>query len=82
MQVAPKVVKGVVCLMKSKIYNVLGSIAMGNNALKPHTIAVDMSSGYNLLRKSDLSPDWTCHIVRDVSHFTRCATANVGEGEQ
>ena len=42
---APKVVDGVICLMTSKIYNVLGSIATEGNAFKPHTIAVDTCSG-------------------------------------
>ena len=37
----PKVVDGVICLMTSKIYNVLGSIATEGNAFKPDTIAVD-----------------------------------------
>ena len=44
-KVAPKVVNGIVCLMKSKICNVLGSVATGGNVFKPHTIAVDTCSG-------------------------------------
>ena len=56
-KVAPKVVEGVVCLMTSKIYNILGSIATEKNAFKPYTIAVDTFSGYNLVRKGDLPPD-------------------------
>ena len=40
-KVAAKVFDGVICLMTSKIYNVLGSIATEGNAFKPRTIAVD-----------------------------------------
>ena len=32
---------------------------------KPRTIAVDTCSGYNLVRKADLPPDWTRFFVRD-----------------
>ena len=56
-KVAPKVVDGIVCLMTSKIYNALGSVATGGNAFKPRTIAVDTCPGYNLVRKADLPPD-------------------------
>ena len=72
---APKVVDGVICLTKSKIYNVLGSIATEDNAFKPHTIAVDTSSGYNLVRKADLPPDWTRYVIRDAP-LPRLAGAN------
>ena len=51
--------------MTSKIYNILGSIATEKNAFKLYAIAVDTRSGYNLVRKSDLPPEWTRHIVRD-----------------
>ena len=64
-KVAPKVVEGVVCLMKSKIYNILGSITTERNAFKPKTIAVGTCSGYNLVRKAHLPPDWTRHTVRE-----------------
>ena len=73
--VAPKVVEGVVCLMTSKIYNILGSIATEKNAFKPYTIAVDTCSGYNLVRKSDLPPDWTRHAIR-AAPLLRLAGAN------
>ena len=74
-KVAPKVVNGIVCLMTSKIYNVLGSVATGGNAFKPHTIAVDTCSGYNLLRKADLPPDWNRYVIRDAP-LPRLAGAN------
>ena len=73
--VAPKVVEGVVCLMTSRIYNILGSIATEKNAYKPYTIAVDTCSGYNLVRKADLPPDWTQHVIRDAP-LPRLAGAN------
>ena len=41
----PKVGYGVICLMTSKIYNVLGSITTEGNAFKPRAIAVDTCSG-------------------------------------
>ena len=56
-KVAPKVVDGVVCLMTSKIYNVLGSITTEGNSFKPRTIAVDTCIGYNLVRMADLPLD-------------------------
>ena len=56
-------VNGVVCIMKSKIYNVLGSMATGGNAFKPHTIAVDTCSWKNLMRKAELPPDWNRYVV-------------------
>ena len=74
-QSASKVVDGVICLMTSKIYNVLGSIATEDNAFKPHTIAVDTCSGYNLVRKADLPPDWTRYVIRDAP-LPRLAGAN------
>ena len=74
-KVAPKVFNGVVCLMTSKIYNVLGSVATGGNAFKPHTIAVDTCSGYNLVRKADLPPDWNRSVIRD-EPLPRLAGAN------
>ena len=61
---APKVVDGAICLMTSKIYNVLGLIATEDKAFKPHTIAVDTCSGYNLVRNADLPPDWTRYVIR------------------
>ena len=64
-RVAPKVVDGIVCLMTSKIYNVLGSVATGSNAFKPHTIAVDTCSTYNLVRRPELPPDWNRYVIRD-----------------
>ena len=71
----PKVVEGVICLMTSKIYNVLGSIATEGNAFKPHTITVDTFSGYNLVRKAGLPPDWTRFVVRDAP-LPRLASTN------
>ena len=62
---APKIVDGFVCLMTSKIYNVLGSIATEDNAFKSHTIAVGTCSGYNLVGKADLPPDWTRYVIPD-----------------
>ena len=64
-KVAPKVVNSIVCLKASKIYNVLGSVATGGNAFKPHMIAVDTCSGYNLVRKADLPPDSNRYVIRD-----------------
>ena len=52
----PKVVDGVICLMTSKIYNVLWSIATERNAFKPHTMAVDTCSEYNLIRRPTFLP--------------------------
>ena len=72
---AAKVVDGVICLMTSKIYNVLGSIATEVNAFKPHTISVDTCSGYNLVRNADLPPDWTRYVIRDAP-LPRLAGAN------
>ena len=74
-KVAPKIFNGVVCLMTSKIYNVLGSVAVGGNAFKPYTIAVDTCSGYNLVRKADLPVDWNRYVIRDVP-LSRLAGAN------
>ena len=74
-KVPPKVVDGIVCLMTSKIYNVLGSVATGGNAFKPHTIAVDTCSGYNLVRKADLPPDWNRYVIRGAP-LPRLAGAN------
>ena len=71
----PKVVDGVICLMASKIYNVLGSIATEENAFKPRTIAFDTCSGYNLVRKADLPPDWARYVVRGAP-LPRLAGAN------
>ena len=61
--------------MTSKIYNVLASIATEGNAFKPRTIAVDTCSGYNLVRKDDLPPDWTRYVVHDAP-LPRLASAN------
>ena len=72
---APKVFDGFICLMTSKIYNILGSIATEDNAFKPHTIAVDTCSGYNLVRKADLPPDWMRYVIRD-AQLPRLAGAN------
>ena len=74
-KVAPKVGNGFVCLMTSKMYNVLGSVATGGNAFKPHTIAVDTCSGYNLVRKADLPPDWNHYVIRE-GPLPRLAGAN------
>ena len=70
-----KVVDGVICLMTSKIYNVLGSIATEGKAFEPRTITVGTCSGYNLVRKADLPPDWTRLVVRDAPR-QRLAGAN------
>ena len=51
--------------MTSNIYNVLGPIATDGNAFKPRMIAVDTCSGYNLVRKADLPPDWARYVVRN-----------------
>ena len=51
--------------MTSKIYNFLDSIATEGNAFKPRTIAVDTCSGYNMVWKADLPPDWTRYVVRN-----------------
>ena len=64
--VAPKVVEGVICLMTSKICNILGSIAPEKNAFKLFTIAVGRCSGYNLVRKAGLPP-----TARDTRYATR-----------
>ena len=61
--------------MTSKIYNVLGSIATEDNAFKPHTIALDTCSGYNLVRKADLPPDWKRYVIRDAP-LPRLVSAN------
>ena len=61
--------------MTSKIYNSLGSIATQRNSFKPRTIGVDTCSGYNLVRKSDLPPDWTRYVVHDAP-LPRLAGAN------
>ena len=72
---APKVVDGAICLMTSKIHNFLGPIATEDNAFKPYKIAVDTSSGYNLVRKADLPPDWTGYVIRNAA-LPRLASAN------
>ena len=74
-KVAPKVVNSVVCPMTSKIYNVLGSVATEGNAFKPHMIAVDTCSGYNLVRKADLPPECNRYVIRDAP-LSRPAGAN------
>ena len=61
------VVDEVICLMTSRIYNVLGSIATEDNAFKPRAIAVDTCSGYNVMRKGDLPPEWMRYVIRDAS---------------
>ena len=71
----PKVVDSVICLITSKIYHVLGSIATEGNALKRHMIAVNTCSGYNFVRKADLPPEWTRFVVRDAP-LPRLAGAN------
>ena len=72
---AMKVFDGVICLMTTKIYNFLGSIATEDSALRPHMIAVDTCSGYNLVRKADFPPDWTRYVIRDAP-LPRLAGAN------
>ena len=72
---APKVVDGVICLMTSKIYNFLGSIATEDNAFKPHTIAVDTCSGYK--SREEGRPSSGLDAVRD----TRRANAPSGRRE-
>ena len=73
--VVPNVMEGVICLLKSKMCNILDSIATKNNAFKPYTVAFVRCSGYNLVRTADLPPDWTQHAIRDAL-LPRLAGAN------
>ena len=63
----PRVVYGVVCLLSSKLYTLYGSIGTATNALKPYRIAIDTCSGYNLVRRDCLPPDWRTYQVRNAS---------------
>ena len=59
----PRVVDVVVWLLSSKLYKVYGSIAKAANAFKSHRIAIDTCSGYNLVRRDCLPPDWHSYEI-------------------
>ena len=63
----PRVVDGVVCLLSSKLYTVYGLIGTATNSLKPYRIAIDTCSGYNLVRRDCLPPDWRTYQVPNAS---------------
>ena len=48
---------------------------MESNAFKARKIPVNTCPGYKLVRKADLSPNWTSHIVRDAP-LIRLAVVN------
>lgn len=50
-----------------KLYTVYGSIGTATNAFKPYRIAVDTCSGYNIVRKNCLPPDWRSYEVPNTS---------------
>lgn len=50
----PRSIKGIVCLLFSKLYMVHGSIASATNKFKPYGISVDTCSSYNLVRRDFL----------------------------
>ena len=68
-------VDGFFCLMTSKIYIILGYVATGGNAFKPHTIAVHTCARYNLVMEADVPPYWTRYVIR-YAPLPRLAGAN------